>query len=122
MGMRYTFDIIGVSPVLYFFNHQQQSLDRNLTKPRNQRVEYLGTQICTLDEFLQSAESVVNTKSWNLNEVVNTVIEFWLHNPDTIQYWKTRLKDAGRDNLLVARLADIKALQAEFESLLGYGS
>ncbi|MGJ0604910.1 hypothetical protein [Cylindrospermopsis raciborskii] len=120
--MRYTFDIIGVSPVLYFFNHQQQSLDRNLSKPRNQRVEYLGTQICTLDEFLQSAESVVNTKSWNLDEVVNTVIEFWLHNPDAIQYWKTRLKDAGRDNLLVARLADIKALQAEFESLLGYGS
>lgn len=118
--MSYTFDIIGVSPVLHFFNHQQRSLERSLIRPQNQQVEYLGTQICTLDEFLQSVESVVNIKSWNLDDVINTVIQFWLNNPDTIQYWKTRLKDAGKDNLLVARLADIRALQAEFESLLGH--
>ncbi|MBG0743686.1 hypothetical protein FLX35_10190 [Cylindrospermopsis raciborskii LB2897] len=118
--MSYTFDIIGVSPVLHFFNHQQRSLQRSLIGPQNQQVEYLGTQICTLDEFLQSVESVVNIKSWNLDEVINTVIQFWLNNPDTIQYWKARLKDAGKDNLLVARLADIRALQAEFESLLGH--
>lgn len=37
--MNYTFDIVGVSPILYFFNHQQQSLE----KPLHQKVEYLGT-------------------------------------------------------------------------------
>jgi hypothetical protein len=51
--------------------------------------------------------------------VVDTVVKFWLNNSDSIQYWKNRLSDAGRDNLLVARVADIKSLKAEFESLLG---
>ncbi|WP_353930353.1 hypothetical protein WJM97_19015 [Okeanomitos corallinicola TIOX110] len=113
--MKYTFDIVGVSPVLHFFNHEQE----NLQKPQSQGVEYLGTQICTLDAFLASVESVPDTGNWHLDKVVDTVIEFWLNNAETIQYWKTRLQDAGEDNLLVARLADIKSLQAEFESLLG---
>ncbi|MBK1986366.1 hypothetical protein A0J48_002165 [Sphaerospermopsis aphanizomenoides BCCUSP55] len=113
--MKYTFDIVGVSPVLYFFNHQQQSGQ----KPQPQGVEYVGTQTCTLDAFLESVETVAPTGGWNLDQVVDTVIQFWLNNAETIQYWKTRLQDAGRDNLLVARVADIKALQAEFESLLG---
>ena len=51
--------------------------------------------------------------------MVDTVVKFWLHNSDSIQYWKYRLIDAGRDNLLVARIADIKGLKAEFDSLLG---
>ncbi|GCL38524.1 MAG: hypothetical protein ACKO9I_18050 [Sphaerospermopsis kisseleviana] len=113
--MNYTFDIVGVSPILYFFNHQQQSLE----KPLHQKVEYLGTQTCTLDAFLESVESVPTAGSWNLDQVVDTVIEFWLNNAETIQYWKTRLQDAGKDNLLVARVGEITALQAEFESLLG---
>ena len=112
--MKYTFDIVGVSSVLYFFNHQQE----NLHKPQTKRVEYLGTQICTLDAFLESVESVPTHGNWHLDQVVDTVIEFWFNNGETIKYWKNRLKDAGKDNLLVARLADIKSLQAEFESLL----
>lgn len=112
--MQYIFDIVGVSPILHFFNHQQESLQKSQT----QRVEYVGTQICTLDAFLESIESVPSNGEWYIDQIVETVIEFWLNNGDSIQYWKTRLKDAGRDNLLVARLADIKSLQAEFESLL----
>jgi hypothetical protein len=113
--MTYTFDIVGVSPVLNFFNHQQQSWQ----KPQPQGVEYLGTSICTLDAFLESVESVPSKWDWNLDQVVDTVIEFWLNNAESIQYWKARLSDAGRDNLIVARVADFTALQAEFESLLG---
>lgn len=112
--MKYAFDIVGVSPILHFFNHQQQSWE----KPEIQRVEYLGTQTCTLDAFLESLELLPVTRGWNLDQVVDTVIEFWVNNAEGIQYWKTRLKDAGKDNLVVARVADIKALQAEFESLL----
>ncbi|AFZ57402.1 hypothetical protein H6G54_26025 [Anabaena cylindrica FACHB-243] len=113
--MTYSFDIVGVSPVLYFFNHQQQSWEKN----QPEGVEYLGTQTCTLDAFLESVESVPPIGSWNLDQVLDTVIQFWVNNAESIQYWQARLKDAGRDNLLVARVADIKALQAEFESLLG---
>ncbi|NES99679.1 MAG: hypothetical protein F6K62_07170 [Sphaerospermopsis sp. SIO1G2] len=113
--MKYTFDIVGVSPVLHFFHHQQE----NLQKPQVQRIEYLGTHICTLDAFLKSVESVPAKGNWHLDQVVDTVVEFWLNNAETIKYWKTRLQDAGKDSLVVARLADIQSLQAEFESLLG---
>ncbi|BAY07404.1 hypothetical protein [Calothrix sp. NIES-2098] len=112
--MKYTFDLVGVSPVLQFFNHQQQSLNKKQYKG----VEYLGTHICTLDAFLESVETVPGKWDWNLDQVVDTIIQFWLHNSESIDYWKRRLSDAGRENLLVARVADFTALQAEFESLL----
>lgn len=113
--MKYIFDIVGVSPVLQFFNHQQQGLQ----EPLQEGIEYLGTQRCTLDAFLESVESVPTKQDWNLDQVVDTVIQFWLNNSERVGYWKARLSDAGADNLLVARVADIKALQAQFELLLG---
>lgn len=113
--MTYTFDIVGVSPVWQFFNHQQQSLQ----EPQHQGVEYVGTHIFTLDALIKSVEPVPVKWGWNLDQVVETVVQFWLNNSDSIRYWQGRLKDAGKDNLLVTRVADITALQAEFESLLG---
>ncbi len=113
--MKYTFDIVGVSPVLQFFNDQQQSLQ----KAQPQVVEYVGTHQCTLDAFIKSVELVPPKIGWEMDQVVSTVIKFWMNNSDSIHYWKSRLIDAGRENIIVARVADIKALQAEFESLLG---
>ena len=113
--MKYTFDLVGVSPLLYFFTHQQQ----NISKPQQTKVEYLGAYKCTLDAMLESVEKIPSQNGWDLDRVVDTVVKFWLHNSDSIQYWKTRLSDAGKDNLLVARVADIKSLQAEFELLFG---
>ena len=113
--MKYTFEIVGVSSVLYFFDRLQQ----NTFKPQYTGVEYLGTYKCTLDALLESVETIPSQQGWDLDRVVDTVVKFWLNNSDSIQYWKTRLSDAGRDNLLVARVADIKSLKAEFESLLG---
>lgn len=112
--MNYTFDILGVSPILYFFNQQQE---KQQEKPRT-GVEYVASYKCTLDSIIQSVETTVPERGWNLEEVVDTVINFWVHNCDTIQYWKERLKDAGSENLLVGRVADEKSLRAEFESLL----
>jgi hypothetical protein len=112
--MKYTFDIVGVSPLLQFFNQQQQIWQQ----PSRQGVEYLGMHNCTLDTFLKSVESVPTQRGWNMDRVVDTVIQFWVNNSDSIRYWKASLTHAGKDNLLVTRLADITALQAEFESLL----
>jgi hypothetical protein len=112
--MKYSFDIVGVSPVWQFFNHQQQ-IPQQL---EHQGVEYLGVHTCTLDVFLQSVEPVPVKLGWNLDQVVDSVVQFWVNNSESICYWKERLSDAGRDNLLVTRVADISALQAEFESLL----
>ncbi|MBR8840356.1 MAG: hypothetical protein DSM106950_41805 [Stigonema ocellatum SAG 48.90 = DSM 106950] len=113
--MKYTFDIVGISPVLQFFNHQQQ----NLQKPQPLSVEYVGTHKCTLDAVIKSVEPVPLKRGWDMDEVVDTVIEFWMNNSESIGYWKSRLIDAGTDNLLVARVADIQALQAAFDLLLG---
>ena len=115
--MKYTFDIVGVSPILQFFNHQQQSLEN----PQSHGVEYLGTHKCTLDAFLATVEQEHSKCGWNMDEVVDTEIQFWMNNSESIGYWKSRLTDAGDDNLLVGRVADIKALKSEFNSLLGEG-
>ena len=112
--MKYSFDIVGVSSILHFFNHQQQSWDHS----EPQGIEYVGTHICSLDAVLESVEPVLPKWGWNKDEVVTTVIKFWMNNSDTINYWKSRLIDAGKNNLLVARVADIKALRTELESLL----
>lgn len=113
--MDYTFEILGISPVLYFFNQQQEIV----TKTPPLGVEYLGTHKCTLDELLKSIETVPPKRGWDLEQLVDTVVDFWMNNADSIRYWKTRLNDAGSENLLVSRVADLKSLRAEFESLLG---
>ena len=116
--MEYTFEILGVSPVLYFFSQQQDIIHTN----PQAGVEYIGTYKCTLDAFIKSAESVPPKRGWDFEQVVETMVNFWVNQSDTICYWKARLADAGKDNLLVARLADIEGLQQNFEFLLGKSS
>lgn len=113
--MKYTFEILGVSSILTFFNQQQELLQQQ--PPPG--VEYLGNRKCTLDGFVQSVETVSPNRGWDVDRVVDTVIGYWMHNSDSIHYWKQRLQDAGSENLLIARVGDIKSLQAAFESLLG---
>jgi plasmid maintenance system antidote protein VapI len=112
--MAYTFEILGVSPILTFFNHQQKTLHY----PAKTGVEYLACYRCSLDAVIESIEAVAPDRGWQLDTAVDAVMEFWLHNADRISYWKQRLSDAGRQNLLVSRLADFPSLQAEVESLL----
>ncbi|MBE9201929.1 MULTISPECIES: hypothetical protein [unclassified Nodularia (in: cyanobacteria)] len=113
--MKYTFDIVGVSPTWQFFNHQQQTVNQ----PMPRGVEYLISHKCTLDALLETVEPLPVKWGWNTEQVIDTVVQFWLNNAESIRYWKIRLIDAGNENILVARLADITSLQAEFESLLG---
>lgn len=114
--MEYTFEIIGISPVLYFFNHQiQNETDKTYQK---KRAAYLGSYHCTLDAFLESIESLPLRQQWNLDRVVDTVIQFWLNNGEQVGLWKRRLADASSENLVIGRVADLEALRSEFESLL----
>ena len=112
--MKYTFELLGISPILDFFNHQQKLIQKTSSKG----IEYLASHQCTLDAFLESVETVSAKPGWAMDRVVDTVIEFWMNHPDNIRYWKERLNDAGKENILVARVADVKSLKAEFESLL----
>jgi plasmid maintenance system antidote protein VapI len=109
----YTFSIVGVSPVLYFFNQQQELSNQNLQTG----VEYVPSYHCTLDALLQSVEEVSPKHAWALDEVVDTVVDFWINNADTIRHWKHRLEDTQGQSLLVSRVANIQALKHEFEFL-----
>jgi hypothetical protein len=113
--MEYLFEIVGVSPVLDFFNHQQV-----IQQQHHPGAEYLGSYQCTLDAFITSVEDLPVRRDWNLDRIVDSVINFWLNNAEQVSHWKQRLRDAGTENLLVARVGDVDSLKAEFESLLKY--
>lgn len=112
--MKYTFSILCVAPILHFFNQQQEIIQYK----QRTGVEYVGSFKCTLDAFIESIETVRPKQDWDLDQAVKTVIDFWVNNSDSIRYWKERLQDAGQENLLVARVADINSLRANWESLL----
>lgn len=114
--MIYLFEFVGIIPVLSFFSHQY-GRDNAAPSPR---AEYLASHRCTLDAFLSSVETVPQKRGWDLDPIVDSVINFWLNNADQVGLWKQRLEDAGSETLLVARVANVKALQAEFESLLDH--
>jgi hypothetical protein len=109
----YTFNIIGVSPILHFFNQQQIILQHPQI-----RVEYLPSYRCTLDSFIQAIELVSPQREWDFDQIVNTVVDFWMHNSEAVSHWKRRLEDAGSDSVLVSRVADLDSLRSEFEFLL----
>lgn len=111
--MSYTFEILGVSPVLHFFNCQQEIL---VQQPRT-GVAYLGSYKCTLDTLLESAETTAHSQGWHLDQVVDTVVSFWINNMESIRHWQDRLQTAGDQSLIVSRLADLKSLRSEFEWL-----
>ncbi len=111
--MNYTFEIVGVSPVISFFTQQQDP-----TPSFSTGAEYLGSYRCTLDAFIESIEPVPPKRGWDLDQVVDTVVHFWLNNAEQVTHWKRRLEESGRENLLVARLADVDALRTEFERLV----
>ena len=112
--MNYSFNIIGVSPLLSFFHYQldtQQSHDYS-------GAEYIGTHRCTLDAFLESIDTLPQKRGWDLDKAVDTVINFWLHHGPQIKRWQQRLDDAGTESVIVGRLATTRSLRLELESLL----
>ncbi len=113
--MAYTFEILGVSTVLDFFDHQQsRRCDSDC-----QGVDYLGAYHCTLDSILESTHILTTPeRGWDLDRLMDTIVQFWIRHPDTISLWKRRLSDAGQDSLLVARVGTVKGLRQEFETLM----
>lgn len=111
--MSYTFDVIGVTPVLNFF-YYQQTVEQN---PKRSKA-YLGSYQCTLDGFIKSTEMIPEKPDWNWDEVVEKIVEFWLNHSDGIQQWKNELETLGNDNLIIARVANVGLLRYEFEDLI----
>jgi hypothetical protein len=55
---------------------------------------------------------------WNWDEVIATMINFWLKHEDSIKHWQLELKNAGKENLIVARVANFDVLRTELQNLL----
>ena len=111
--MEYNFEIVGVSNLLYFFNQQQEIIQRQPLP----KLAYLGTSHCTLDGFLESLDHLMPKPDWDSQGVMQTIIQFWMQNADRVEYWKQHLQKAGQDNILVARVADLPSLKAELTRL-----
>lgn len=111
--MSYSFDIIGVTPILDFFYYQQK-VEQN---PHRSKA-YLSSYECTLDGFIQSTEMIPQKPDWDWDEVVESIVEFWLNHEEGIQQWKQELDYSKPKNLLIARVANVKWLRNEFQSLL----
>ncbi|MEM9540074.1 MAG: hypothetical protein AAGA60_11315 [Cyanobacteria bacterium P01_E01_bin.42] len=110
--MSYSFDIIGVSSVVQFFQYQQK-----VEQMRDRSKAYLGSYDCTLDSFITSTEMVCQKPNWDWDAAIGEIVNFWLKHEEKIKRWKLELDDMGGDNLIVGRVANIDCLRSEFESL-----
>ena len=111
--MKYLFDIVGVAPILYFFEQQQE----RSSKIHPVQVEYVWSNRCTLDAVLASIEQIPQNHNWSLDEVVDSVVQFWMNNLEVIQHWKTRLEDGGKEQVLISRVGDLSSLRSELNFL-----
>lgn len=145
--MNYTFELLGIAPILYFFNQQQGCIETptgstspgqyagpwlpdslfpeldpefqpNRKPDLKPDLEYVGSYHCTLDATLAAIEPVATGRAWDWSNLAQVVVDFWLDNAESIRYWKSRLEDAGNDNLLLTRVASTDGLRREFEALL----
>lgn len=114
--MSYTFEILGVLPILQLFMFNQQASRRSGSE---RGVEYISARQCTLDAFLDPIEEVTQNPSWDLDQIVQAAINFWVNHPESVQLWKDRLDRSSGDTVLVARVGSLRALQQEFEWMLG---
>lgn len=111
--MAYSFELLGVSPLLTFFD-QQQNTEQNPQRPK----AYLAAYHCTLDSFIEAIEEMPKRPNWDWDEVVEAMVRFWLKHEDQVRHCEYALpKDSPEPYLVVARVVNLEALRYHFESL-----
>lgn len=111
--MAYSFDLIGVTPLLTFFNYQQKN-EQNPHRPK----AYVGSYNCTLDSFINAMDMIPKKPEWNWDEVVESMVKFWILHEEKISVCKSELSiDTTEPSLVIARVANLEALRGEFELL-----
>jgi hypothetical protein len=111
--MSYSFDIIGIAPVLQFFNHQQRVEDK-----RDRSQAFLGSYCCTLDAFISATEAVHQRPDWDWDAIVSTIVDFWLSQENDVRHWQQEFATVeSHDNLIVARVVNYDSLRHELETL-----
>jgi hypothetical protein len=111
--MSYSFDIVGIAPVLHFFNHQQR-----VETSRDRSQAFLGSYCCTLDAFINATAAVHHRPDWDWDAIVNTIVNFWISQENDVRHWQQQFAATeGNQNLIVARVVNYDSLRHEFESL-----
>lgn len=110
--MSYSFDIVGISPVLQFFTQQQ----RSEANP-HRSTAYVSSYICTLDSFIEATEIVPQKPDWDWNQVVDAMIVFWLNQEDKVRRWKSEFETLEGEHLIVGRVANFESIRGELENL-----
>ncbi|OKH25666.1 hypothetical protein NIES593_04870 [Hydrococcus rivularis NIES-593] len=113
--MSYSFDLVGVVPVLKFFEHQQR-VEQN---PHRGKA-YLGSYQCTLDAFIKSTQAIPYKPNWDWDEVVRTIVDFWFKHEAKVRYWRSELEILGQENVIVAQVVNFEAMRTELESLFDF--
>lgn len=110
--MAYTFEILGITPILTFFNYQQ-----TIEQHPQRSTAYVGSYHCRLDALIQATQHIPHKPNWNWDRVVDVMVQFWLQNEDRVQQWRQELDSLNRDRLLVARVANTDLLRRELNQL-----
>lgn len=111
MAVIYTFDIIGIAPLLTFFEHQQKVEQT----PYRSRA-YLGSFQCTLDGFVLAVDRIWQKPAWDWDGVLETMVAFWLSQGEAIAQWQAHLAQAEDQSLIVARVANVELMRRELET------
>jgi hypothetical protein len=107
--MTYVFNLVGVTTPLELF--QRQQLENG--------PAYLAAPEARLDCFLACLQEVSPQRGWPLDQVVDSVIHYWMQNAELIYHWRSRLIDAGRDALLVGSVGNVEDWRFSLEVLIG---
>ncbi|MDG2991398.1 hypothetical protein L3556_10715 [Candidatus Synechococcus calcipolaris G9] len=108
--MAFVFEILGISPVIKLLQEQE-------IYAQEQDIEYLGVHHCTLDTFVSSVEDISQRRHWHVQQAINTVMNFWVNNPEKIKYWAGQLEPENCNHLLLARVGKLEGLRTRWEGL-----
>ncbi len=111
--MSYTFDILGVTPMLTFFNYQQQ-VECNPQRS----MAYLASFNCTLDGLIDATDLIPQKPDWDWDMVIGAMVKFWVHHESLVEQWRQEMISLGEQSLLVGRIANTQLLRQQFESLI----
>lgn len=108
--MAFVFEILGIAPVIKLLQEQEICV-------REQEIEYLGVHHCTLDVFVSSVEDISQRRQWQVQPAIDTVVNFWVNNPEKVKYWAHRLDPENWNHLLLARVGKLEGLRTRWEGL-----